>query len=257
MTNFRDVEKLSAYLDGHLSPAESTRIESRLESDPELAAVFDELRKTRSMLRQLPQRRVPRNFTLTPKMVGRNPPLPRAYPFFRLAGVVATLLFFITFALNAISPAASRVATQSAPGFNFGGAAAEPEMALEAPAEAVEEPAPLPMATALPAQPAAPAEPPSVGESVLPTPTFTGEGAADNASPEETLDEQQKAMEPERGVSTPDVSIIPSTGRNGRPPEPKRISPGWQIVLAILALTMGLSLLFMRIYSTRKWQREK
>ena len=65
--SFRDVQQLSAYLDGQLKPSEAARLESRLQSEPGLASIFEELRQTRSLLRQLPQRRAPRNFTLTPK----------------------------------------------------------------------------------------------------------------------------------------------------------------------------------------------
>jgi hypothetical protein len=52
------------------------------------------------MLRQLPMRKAPRNFRLTPKMVGKNPPLPRAYPAFRFTSALATILLFLSFGLN-------------------------------------------------------------------------------------------------------------------------------------------------------------
>ena len=68
--NQRDLELLSSYLDGHLNPSEITRLEARLKTDPQLASVLTDLRATRSLLRKLPQRRAPRNFTLTRKMVG-------------------------------------------------------------------------------------------------------------------------------------------------------------------------------------------
>ncbi len=88
-----DLERLSEYLDGRLSPAELSRLETRLTSDPELAATLQALREARALLRQLPRRKAPRNFTLTPQMVARKPPLPRAYPFLRLATAMAALLF--------------------------------------------------------------------------------------------------------------------------------------------------------------------
>ena len=96
MTSFRDVELLSAYLDGQLSPPDSARLESRLSSDASLRAALHDLRSARGLLRQLPQRRAPRNFTLTPKMAGIKPPTPRAYPTLRFATVLATLLFIAT-----------------------------------------------------------------------------------------------------------------------------------------------------------------
>ena len=100
---FRDVERLSAYLDGQLSQAEKTRLEMRLQSDPELATVLDDLRQARSLLRHTPQRRTPRNFTLTPKMAGIRPPVPRAVPALSWASVVATLLFIVTLGTNLVN----------------------------------------------------------------------------------------------------------------------------------------------------------
>jgi len=100
--SFRDIERLSAYLDGELSRAERARLESRLARDAGLSAALDELCTTRALLRRTPRRRVPRNFTLTPKMVGLHPPLPRAVPALRWATVVTTLLLFLTFAGNLI-----------------------------------------------------------------------------------------------------------------------------------------------------------
>ena len=57
MTSSHDVELLSEYLDGQLSPSDSTRLESRLSSEAGLRAVINDLRESRALLRQLPQRR--------------------------------------------------------------------------------------------------------------------------------------------------------------------------------------------------------
>ena len=92
MKNFRDIELLSSYLDGQLSPSESTRLESRISADPELADAFNDIRAARGILRKLPVRKAPRNFTLTRKMVGLKPPLPRSYSFFRFSTAFATIL---------------------------------------------------------------------------------------------------------------------------------------------------------------------
>ena len=83
MKNFREIEQLSSYLDGQLSSSESKRLEARIASDPELASAFNDLRAARGILRKLPARKAPRNFTLTRQMVGLKPPLPRSYSFFR------------------------------------------------------------------------------------------------------------------------------------------------------------------------------
>ncbi|HEX7541722.1 MAG TPA: hypothetical protein VF352_06295 [Anaerolineales bacterium] len=99
-TSFRDVEQLSASLDGQLSQAEKTRLEARIRSDPALAAVLADLRQARAILRRTPKRRLPRNFTLTPKMAGIRPPVPRAVPALGWASAVAMLLFVITLGTN-------------------------------------------------------------------------------------------------------------------------------------------------------------
>ncbi len=97
---FNDLEQLSAYLDGKLSGADGARLESRIMADPDLRSVYEGLRQTRSLLRQLPTRRAPRNFRLTPQMVGIKPTLPRSFPIFRLASVFSSILLFIGYALN-------------------------------------------------------------------------------------------------------------------------------------------------------------
>jgi anti-sigma factor RsiW len=98
--SFRDVEQLSAYLDRQLSQSEMTRLETRLQSDPALAATLEDLRQARSILRRTPGRRSPRNFTLTPKMAGIKPPLPRTVPALGWASAVAMVLFVLTLGTN-------------------------------------------------------------------------------------------------------------------------------------------------------------
>ena len=109
--SFRDVELLSAYLDGQLSQIDSSRLEARIKTDAELRSVYDDLRQTRTLLHKLPARRAPRNFMLTPKMAGIRPPLPRAFPLFRMASAIAAILLFFGFAANLFAP---NLATQLA-----------------------------------------------------------------------------------------------------------------------------------------------
>jgi anti-sigma factor RsiW len=104
MKKFRDIEQLSAYLDGQLSPSDFARLESRIFADPELDSVLSDLRLARGILRKLPARKAPRNFTLTRKMVGLKPPLPRTFSFFRFSTAFATFLLMLTFAANSILP---------------------------------------------------------------------------------------------------------------------------------------------------------
>ncbi|MBI4730697.1 MAG: hypothetical protein HY781_00940 [Chloroflexi bacterium] len=114
---FHDIERLSAFLDGQLRQAEKTRLETRIKSDPELAATLDGLHQARSILRRTPKRRAPRNFTLTPKMAGIRPPVPRAVPVFSWASAVAALFFICTLGTNLLGQ------------FSFGAAA--PMMAAQ------------------------------------------------------------------------------------------------------------------------------
>ena len=132
MNGFRDVELLSAYLDGQLDPSDSARLELRIKSDPELASVFNDLRIARGILKKLPARKVPRNFTLTRKMAGVGPPLPRSYSFFRTSSVLATLLLLLTFGFNSLGSRISFGAAAPAPengiggGLGMGGGCEEP-----------------------------------------------------------------------------------------------------------------------------------
>jgi len=56
---------ISAFLDGRLTDAEKTAFESRVDSDSDFKTAFQELQYTRRLLRSLPQKRAPRNFTLS------------------------------------------------------------------------------------------------------------------------------------------------------------------------------------------------
>jgi hypothetical protein len=150
---FQDVEQLSAFLDGQLSPVEATRIEARLAVDANLRKVLDDLRVARGLLRRTPRLRAARNFTLSPMNARVRAPQPRAVPLLRYAGALASLLFVFTVALNTLGPSL-RQSLASAPPYGFGvgggagggGGAAEPEAAAE----------PAPTMEALMAAPEAP-----------------------------------------------------------------------------------------------------
>jgi anti-sigma factor RsiW len=92
----RDYEQISAYLDGGLKPKERARVEARLQSNDALQAALQEIRKTRSLLRSLPRMRSPRNFTLTPAMVGKPVTrfglYPSSYYTLRLSAVLSSVL---------------------------------------------------------------------------------------------------------------------------------------------------------------------
>ena len=104
----RDYEQLSAYIDGQLAPGEQRKLEERLRARPELQVALDEMQRTRALLRQAPRRRAPRNFTLTPAMVGeqRRKPAPWAgwFPALSFTSALAALALVVTIALQFAPP---------------------------------------------------------------------------------------------------------------------------------------------------------
>jgi len=261
MTNFRELEQLSAYLDGQLKDSEAAKLESLLKTNPELASLLEELRQSKAILRQLPQRRAPRNFTLTPKMVGQRPPLPRTYPLFRFATGLATFLLLFSFATNYVVPSMSRMASAPAVygiggGKGGGGDAAEPEMAMEAaPAEApVEEP----MAEAPAAAPAEgqateePAALPPAADALSPTETSL-EGSEARGEPTPGL--AAKTGEQDQvsaGTEATGESELPELGKEGN-----IIPASWQIALGVLIFANIVILFAMRKNAAVKWKNPK
>jgi hypothetical protein len=251
--SFRDVERLSAYLDGQLKPSETARLESRLQTEPELASVLKELRQARGLLRQLPQRRAPRNFTLTPKMVGQKPPLPRIYPVFRFATVLATLLLFFTFATNFMAPRLVRTAAPYPYGIGGGGGGGEPELPLEA------APAQEPLAQAEPAEPALeePAAPESLAQPVFPSPEPTlmaPPSANDSARAEPTVGASEKSGVQQFPTNEAFAQqTAPNVATEAQQPAVP-ISAPVQIVLAGIAILSGLVALILRTSAIRKWR---
>jgi len=227
--NQRDLELLSSYLDGQLKPSDSARLEARLASDRDLRAILDDLRAARGLFRQLPMRKAPRNFILTPKMVGNNPPLPRSYPAFRFVTALASLMLFFTLGLNFVVPQLAQ-----APAYGMGGGGA-PEVFSAEQAPAVPEAA----ATEAPAT-----EEPSI--LMVPAPTETISPATDSARDVETPSDKQ-------GVTN--SAEVPAEAPAQIAPEPP-VSPVWQIVLAAIALLGALVMVMMRQAAATRWRRK-
>ena len=245
--NRRDIELLSAYLDGELKPADSARLETRLNSDPELASVLSDLRATRTLLRRLPSRKAPRNFTLTRKMAGQNPPLPRTYPIFRLATTIATLLLFFTFGLNFVG---SQLATVQPLGMGGGGGgefesyAAEP--AMEAPAAPMEEPAAPAAAEPEAAMDSTAEEQPPVAMVPMTTEVpSTDETSRVMETPVSKNGEDENAVG--GGVEQPQ---FPQEAPSATP----LVASAWQIGLAVIAVLGALLMLVMRQLSAKRWR---
>ena len=119
----RDLERLSAYVDGALAPREQAELAARLAHEPNLRQGLDELRSLKAAMASLPERRVPRNFTLREADVARRT-AGALFPALRLATAFASVLFVLTTAVRVLQfPAA------------LGASAPQVEMAAEFQAE--------------------------------------------------------------------------------------------------------------------------
>jgi hypothetical protein len=202
-------------------------LESQLASDPNLKEVMDDLRTARDLFHQLPQRHVPRNFTLTPKMAGLKAPEPRMYPAFRLATVLAAFLFIITFAVNGFAPlATTRLSAAQAPAYGFGGGCGNCGASEAAPA-----------APALPFSAIAPTEEhPSTQDNTQNLSTPTPQSA------------------PKAAIPLP--ANNPPTPYSTEPPIPL----DWQIAIGIITLICGATALVLYLRNEqefhKRWNRK-
>lgn len=238
--NHRDLELLSSYLDGQLKPSDSARLEARLSSDPNLRAVLNDLRSARTLLRRLPTRKAPRNFTLTPKMVGKNPPLPRSYPAFRFVTTIATLLLFFTVGFNILAP---QLASQ-APLYGMGGGGAPETYSAQAPAAGAP-------ATEAPAATEAPSAEMAPMGTVGPMPTATLSAADTARIPATPYEKNAATAEPGLQAQAPLQNAQPSTRS-----APSLIPPLWQILLAGIALLSAIIMLTMRRLAAERWRQK-
>lgn len=243
--SFRDIEHLSSYLDGQLDPSTSARLETRIKSDPELAAALRDLRVARSVIRKLPTRRAPRNFTLTRQMAGLKAPLPRTYPALRFASVFATFIFIFTFAANFAVPYAT---SQSPATTGYGGGCAEPCGMGGGGGDAD------PTLEAMPIAPAATEAPFSMQ-------------AADSALVTEapTIDPSQKSEAMPTATAPVENSRPMGGGGDGNvepfvpqqiEPMPAPISSGWQLGVGILALLLMLVTWGSRLMAERNFKNK-
>lgn len=216
--SFHDVEQLSALLDGKLSRAEAERIQDRLRSEPALQAIFADLQETRQILRRVPKRKAPRNFTLTRQMAGVKPPVPRALPTLRFASMLATFLLVFSMAANTIAPSLRQAAP--APAFGMGGGAPDETMGPElmAPATELEQ-----------------------------TPTVVPTGTLE---PTPSASDQTRIAE----TPTPLPMAKAATPREGAQPGPVPFL--WQIMFLVVALGSAGMAWALRSASERAW-REK
>ena len=233
MKNFRDIETLSAYLDGQLSASDAARLEARLKTDPELASVMNDLRAARGILRKLPARKAPRNFTLTRKMVGLKPPLPRTYPLLRFATAFATILFVMSLSVNMMSPFVS-FGAPAAPAAVFGSGGGNDA--------AMEEPAATEEAFMQAAEPVT-EEPSAMAESA-PVATETARIAETPATKEGESEAAAQDEAPETANQAPveDEAPAPFTPFN------------WTFLFLIISVIGGVILWVMRLSARSRWR---
>jgi len=128
----RDLELLSAYIDGELSARGIARLLPRLDREPGLKQALDEMKAVVQQLGSLPEAPLPRSFTLTPDVVGIRS-RPRAYPVFQFATALAAIAFVALVGLDTVVgqfSLASRGAVMSDTVQEARGAAPQPEAEL-------------------------------------------------------------------------------------------------------------------------------
>ena len=110
----RDLQTLSEYLDDQLSAREKAQLEARLQKSAELREELVGLRQTRLMLRSLPKRRAPRNFTLNPTAVPSHK-VRRVFPTYGFATALAGLVLVAAFIGQTLLPANLAAVPEAAP----------------------------------------------------------------------------------------------------------------------------------------------
>lgn len=98
----KQLTQISAYLDDSLTPLEKQRMEQELQRNLLFKQTFEELQYTRRILRSLPQKRAPRNFTLSASAVKapvRRGWLQPAMGFVSAAAALAVVVLFVSTSL--------------------------------------------------------------------------------------------------------------------------------------------------------------
>ena len=110
-------EALSAYLDEALSARQRQAFEQQLAGDADLRRELEIQRLIRQQMRALPQRSVPRSFTLDPAVYGapRKEPLVQAYPVLRAATALTAVFFIVALTFSLINLGSFGGSTAMAP----------------------------------------------------------------------------------------------------------------------------------------------
>lgn len=236
----RDLELLSAYLDGALPLEQMRRLEQQIKADPQLRAELEALRQTRALLRQMPRHRAPRNFTLSPRQVAKRPPLPRFYPLLQWS--TALTLVFLVISLGLQSVAFPMTTHEYAPVMRAMSAEGSTQAPLSSPAEGDLTPPPESVQTGILALPTSTPEMVQPGIMALPQET-----PVSKSPPVSTVAPSTEAME------------VPPTGA------PFEVSPALAqptsplaMLVRFFAFLIALELfllLFLRWWSAYRWRK--
>lgn len=93
--SLQDLQLISAYLDHACSAEETLQVESRLKTDTEFAQLFREIAYARRLLRALPLKRAPRNFTLSAAQAKVRRPRRIFFPLLNFASAAAACLLAV------------------------------------------------------------------------------------------------------------------------------------------------------------------
>jgi len=130
----RQWQLLSAYLDNQLTQKEKGQVEELLQQSTGAREALAALQRTLIILRALPMRKSPRNFTVSPQLV-KKPVIPTFNALLRFSSAMAALLLVAVLALDFVGLSAS------IPTARMVEDAASEMLAMEAPAaKSAEEP---------------------------------------------------------------------------------------------------------------------
>ncbi len=234
----RDWIQLSSFLDRELNPRELNKIEERLKQEPVLRLALEEMSQTKKTLQQTPKLEIPRNFILTPAMVGvKTRPRPaRGYRLvsalmaFLLIGVLV-LDFGRFFMIGAMAPAAPKEVMLEAVSDSIVEALEEPALMeaegdLEADRAMAETKAGTPQEEAPAVAEEAVEEGEAVGFSQEAESKSTDTGSTDTAANQ--VDEWQEEADVEELV-LPSQTLTPDISRTPVPPPTTEFVPDEEI----------------------------
>jgi hypothetical protein len=271
----REWRDLSAYLDGQLSPKQTTRLEKTLQGRAELRAALEDLEKTRAILRSQPRLRAPRNFTLNAEVLGvqrRQRPARQPAFAFGFASALASVMLVIVIAGEFLFGGQQMVASPVAMEAEFVEITAPqltaPETApAEAPAELRAAPEELPAVTEAVEISQEAAE---VTSKSIPPGATAELGIMEYPAPL-AADAQAPAIQPQTATPLPEASPVPTQAvpqvtaaismaepeQIGEQSEPIQATPlreptfwnGWRVAQAVLlfaALASAVLALYLR-----------